>query len=157
MAPGPAARTAAARDVVVDVAGKVHRPGLVRLTAGARAYDAVQAAGGPLPGVDLNSVNLAARVSDGQQIVVGVVPAPAPPAAGAADAAATGAARAGPFDLNAASAEQLQSLPGVGPVLAQHIMDWRAAHGRFSAVDQLQQVTGIGPAKFAVLKPLVAV
>jgi competence protein ComEA len=139
--------------VVVDVAGKVRRPGLVRLPSGARAYDAVQAAGGALPGVSLDGVNLAARVSDGQQIMVGPGPLPS---AGTSGSPAT-VARAGPVDLNSAGPDQLQSLPGVGPVLAQHILDWRAAHGQFSSVDQLSQVPGIGPAKFAALKDLVSV
>lgn len=147
-----------AAEVVVDVAGKVHRPGLVRVPSGSRAYDAVRAAGGPLPGVNLDSINLAARVSDGEQLVVGTAPsaqsAPATPGSGAAGSSGP---RAGPVDLNAADAEQLQTLPGIGPVLAQHILDWRGAHGRFTAVEQLQQVTGIGPAKYASLKSLVIV
>lgn len=143
----------ASAGVVVDVAGKVRRPGLVRLPGGARAYDAVAAAGGALPGVSLDSINLAARVVDGQQILVG---APALPSSAGSGPAGT-SARAAPVDLNTANADQLQSLPGVGPVLAQHIMDWRSAHGSFSSVDQLGQVTGIGPAKFASLKALVTV
>lgn len=146
---------AGAAGVVVDVAGKVHRPGLVHLPAGARAFDAVQAAGGALPGVSLDSINLAARVSDGQQIVVG--PGPVPAGVTGSSGASGSAARAGPVDLNSASADQLQSLPGVGPVLAQHILDWRAAHGQFTSVDQLGQVAGIGPTKFASLKSLVTV
>jgi competence protein ComEA len=148
-----------AGEVVVDVAGKVHRPGLVRLSAGSRAFDAVRAAGGPLPGVSLDSINLAARVSDGEQLTVGAAPTAmsGPSGSSGPDAAAGSAAPRGPVDLNAADAEQLQTLPGIGPVLAQHILDWRSAHGRFSAVDQLQQVSGIGPAKYASLKPLVSV
>jgi competence protein ComEA len=137
-------------EVVVDVAGKVRRPGLVRVPNGARVYDAVVAAGGALPGADLTAVNLAARVSDGEQILVGLPP---PAAAGGATATLSGPRL--PVDLNTATAEELQSLPGVGPVLAQHILDWRTAHGRFSSPDQLQQVSGIGPAKFATVRPLV--
>jgi competence protein ComEA len=155
----PAASSAG--EVVVDVAGKVHRPGLVRLPAGSRAFDAVRAAGGPLPGVSLDSIDLAARVTDGEQLTVGAAPAGAsgPSVSSGPDtgAAGSGAPPGAPVDLNAAGTEQLQTLPGIGPVLAQHILDWRSAHGRFTAVDQLQQVTGIGPAKYASLKPLVSV
>lgn len=144
-------------EVVVDVAGKVRHPGLHRLPPGSRVDDAIRAAGGPLPGVNLNSLNLAAKVVDGQQIAVGVPPAPG--AGGVADPAASGGGSpggsAGPVDLNTATLEQLEALPGVGPVLAQNILDWRAAHGRFNSVDQLTDVTGIGPAKFATLRPLV--
>lgn len=160
--PGPTAPPAV---VVVDVAGRVRHPGLYRLPSGARIDDAVRAAGGALAGVDLASLNLAARVVDGQQILVGVAPAigplaapggsgagPAGPSAGPANGAS-----AGPVDVNTAALEQLETLPGVGPVLGQHILDWRAAHGRFATVDQLLDVTGIGPAKFAALRGLVSV
>lgn len=139
-------------EIVVDVAGRVRRPGLYRFGAGARVDDAVRAAGGALPGVHLESVNLAARISDGQQILLGIdVPAAALP--GSAPAAA--AASTGPVQLNTAGLDQLEALPGVGPVLAQHILDWRAAHGRFSSVDQLNDVPGIGDTKFAQLRPHV--
>lgn len=150
--------SAPAEVVVVDVAGKVRRPGLYRLGAGSRVDDAVRAAGGALPGVDLSSLNLAAKVVDGQQILVGLAGA-APPAAGSggsggAGRGATGAAT-GPVSLNSATLEQLETLPGVGPVLAQHILDWRADHGSFRSVEQLNDVPGIGDVKFAALKPLV--
>lgn len=147
-----------AADVVVDVAGKVHRPGLYRLRAGARVDDALRAAGGALPGVELNSLNLAAKVSDGQQVLVGLAPlmgVVADGAAGVSAGAPTGASTAGPVSLNSATLEQLDALPGVGPVLAQHILDWRAEHGGFAAVSQLQDVSGIGPAKYDTLKNLV--
>jgi competence protein ComEA len=139
--------------LVVDVAGKVRRPGLYRLPPGARVADAVAAAGGVQRGVDTTSVNLAARVVDGQQIVIGIagVPGTGP----AADAPASGGSAGGPVSLNTATLAQLQTLPGVGPVLAQHILDWRDAHGRFTSVDQLDDVPGIGAVKFASLKPLV--
>jgi competence protein ComEA len=142
---------------VVDVAGKVRRPGLYRLPAGSRVDDAVKAAGGPVAGVDLSSLNLAAKVVDGQQILVG---SPggigAAPAAGAPDAAGGGGG-SGPVNLNAATLDALESLPGVGPVLGQQILDWRTAHGSFTSVDQLNDVTGIGEVKFATLRPLVTV
>jgi competence protein ComEA len=139
-----------AADVVVDVVGHVQSPGLYRLPTGARVDDAIRAAGGPVPGTDLSGLNLARKVSDGEQIAVGVAGEPA--AAGGAESSS-----AGPIDLNTASLAQLDALPGVGPVLAQHILDWRTAHGKFDTVDQLREVTGIGEAKFADLRPLVTV
>jgi competence protein ComEA len=149
--------------VVVDVAGKVRRPGLYRLQVGSRVDDAVRAAGGALVGVDLSSLNLAAKVVDGQQIPVGIAGSPGGPAAdpaggtGGGEAGSGAAGGAVQVDLNAATIEQLETLPGVGPVLAQHVLDWRAAHGRFATVDQLNDVPGIGEVKFAALKPLVTV
>lgn len=151
---------------MVDVAGKVRRPGVYRLAAGARVVDAVTAAGGMLPGVDPVSVNLAAHVSDGQQIVVGAAAGLAPPAGtagsspnatGSAVAGGAAAAPSSPLDLNTATETQLDGLPGVGPVLAQRIVDWRSEHGRFASVNQLNEVSGIGDAKFAQLKSLVTV
>ncbi len=146
-----------AAEVVVDVAGKVRRPGLYRLPGGARVDDAVRAAGGALAGVNLANLNLAARVVDGAQIRVGLpgaaVADPAGPVSGGG--ASGGTAAAAPVDVNSASSEQLQNLPGVGPVLAQHILDWRNQHGRFTSVAQLQDVSGIGPAKYAAIKDLV--
>ncbi len=139
-------------DVVVDVAGKVRRPGIVRVAAGSRVVDALTAAGGALPGVDLTALNLARRLVDGEQLLVGV-PAPAGGASSAGGPGAPGGADPGsPLDLNAATVEQLQELPGVGPVLAQRIVDWRVAHGRFSSVDELREVSGIGAKKFADLR-----
>jgi competence protein ComEA len=155
----PSASTAGpgetAAEVVVDVAGKVRRPGLVRLPAGARVADALDAAGGSLPGVDLTPLNLARRLVDGEQVLVGAAPvaaaAPAPGPAGGA------AGPSGQLDLNAATVDQLEALPGVGPVLAQRILDWRTEHGRFSSVDELREVSGIGAKKFADLKDRVRV
>jgi competence protein ComEA len=151
--PSPAAASAAI--VVVAVAGKVRRPGLVRLPTGSRIADAVVAAGGALPGVDLGSVNLARKLVDGEQIVVGG-PTPALPPAGAASTQ-SGPAAGGVVNLNAATATELDSLPGVGPVLAQRIVDYRAQHGPFSSVEQLREVSGIGAAKFANLRSRVTV
>jgi competence protein ComEA len=156
--PGAAtpAHTSAAVMLVVDVAGKVRHPGLYRLPTGYRIDDALRAAGGPLPGVDLTTVNLAAKLTDGQQIAVGMPGAAPPP--GGPDASQGGpAAVTTPVDLNSATLDQLEALPGVGPVLAQHIIDWRSGHGRFTSVAQLQDVSGIGPAKFAALRDLVSV
>ncbi len=143
--------------VVVDVAGKVRRPGLVRLPAGSRVDDAIRAAGGALPGTDLTAVNLARVVVDGEQIMVGPGP---PAAAGSAPTTATGSGTtlsAAPINLNTATETQFETLPGVGPVLAQRIVDWRTEHGRFDSVDQLRQVSGIGDAKFSELRSLVTV
>ncbi|HTY73823.1 MAG TPA: ComEA family DNA-binding protein, partial [Actinomycetes bacterium] len=140
--------------VVVDVAGKVRRPGVVRLPAGSRVVDALRAAGGALRGVDLTDLNLARALQDGEQVVVGstVGTASAPPAPGAAAAASP--AR---VNLNAATLADLETLPGIGPALGQRILDWRSAHGRFSSVQELREVSGIGDARFAVLAPRVSV
>ena len=155
-APAEVPSGAPAGEVVVAVAGKVQRPGLVRLPAGSRVDDAVRAAGGPLPGADVGLLNLARKLVDGEQVLVGVDPPPgapqpgAPPAAGAAPAA-------GPLDLNAATVADLDALPGIGPVLAQRIVDWRTEHGRFASVEQLREVTGIGESKYADLEGRVRV
>lgn len=146
--------------VVVHVAGRVRRPGLYRLPAGSRVDDALRSAGGALRGVDLSRLNLAAKLIDGEQIPVGLpgaAAAPGGPAASPAGPGAAGSASTGPVDLNTAGLEQLDSLPGVGPVLAQHILDWRGQHGRFDTVDQLNDVPGIGDVKFGELKTLVSV
>jgi competence protein ComEA len=148
--------------LVVDVAGRVRRPGLVRLPPGARVADALAAAGGVLPGVDLATINLARPVVDGEQVLVGlggvVAGGAGPGGMGAGGAGAGGAGgTSGPIDLNGATLEQLESLPGVGPVLAQRILDWRQAHGHFSSVDELREVGGIGERKFADIEPKVRV
>lgn len=152
----PAATDSA--ELVVSIAGLVARPGLVRLRPGARVADAVAAAGGPLPGTDLTGVNLARRLSDGEHVVVGPASAaaPQPGASPAAGGAASGQGGSGArLDLNTATMSDLDALPGVGPVTAQRILDWRAEHGRFATVDQLREVDGIGEARFAQLKDLV--
>jgi competence protein ComEA len=164
--------TAGAPGVVVDVVGLVQHPGVVRLAAGARVEDAVDAAGGARHGADLAAINLARVLVDGEQVVV-PRPGQAVPAAGAGAAVAgtagapgsgassgvggSAAAPAGPVDLNTATEEQLDALPGVGPVLAGRILEWRAQHGRFSTVDELSEVSGIGDKVLENLRPLVRV
>lgn len=132
---------------MVDVAGKVAHPGLRSLPGGARVADAVRAAGGVLPGVDTDGLNLARVLVDGEQILVG---SPSPPSG---SAGATGPRP--PVSLNHATLEQLDALPGVGPVLAQHILDFRLSHSGFRSLDQLRQISGIGDRKLAELKHLV--
>ena len=145
------ARPAAAKLLVVDVAGAVRRPGLYRLRSGSRIDDAIEAAGGPTAKAQLDAVNLAAPVADGEQVVV--------PGRGAGGLAvsppAAGAAPSGPLDLNTATAEQLDALPGIGPVTAQKILDYRQEHGAFHAVAELEGVPGIGAGRLAQLKGLV--
>ena len=150
--PGEAPRTSST--VIVSVVGKVARPGLVTLPSGARVADAVAAAGGLLPEADQASINLAALVADGQQIPVGV-PVPAA-AVGAAGDVAPGAS-GGRVDLNTAGVADLDALPGIGPVLAQRIVDHRSRSGAFRSVAELDDVPGIGPAIAAELAELVAV
>ncbi|KOV63085.1 DNA-binding protein [Streptomyces sp. MMG1121] len=143
--------------IVVDVSGKVREPGIRRLPAGSRVADALRAAGGVRPGVSTEGLNRARFLVDGEQVVVGaLVGAVAPP--GPADAAASGAAGAGPMapvSLNTATADQLDALPGVGPVLARHIIDYRTQHGGFRSVDELREVNGIGDRRFGDLRELV--
>jgi competence protein ComEA len=139
-----------AAQLYVDVVGAVRRPGLYRLDRGARVADAVRRAGGVTRRAELDVVNLAALVADGEQVVV--------PKRGAASVAGGAAppAPTGPVHLNSATLEQLDGLPGVGPVTAQKILDYRTKHGGFDSVDALDAVPGIGPARLADLRPLVA-
>ncbi|MFF9863932.1 helix-hairpin-helix domain-containing protein [Streptomyces sp. NPDC013953] len=144
--------------VVVDVSGKVRRPGVLRLPAGSRVADALRAAGGVRPGTDVTGLNRARVLMDGEQVVVGVTPAPAGPAPGSVGRSGggqPGPAPGAPLALNTATAEQLDALPGVGPVLAQHIIDHRTRHGGFRSVDELREVNGIGDRRFADLRSLV--
>ena len=175
---GGGAGTVAAEPVVVSVTGWVARPGLVRLSAGARVADALAAAGGSRAGAELTGLNLAERLRDGQSVVVagptptgaavtasGAAPVrsgvtggsadstPAGPAGGSAESGAAAA----PVDLNTADVSTLDALPGVGPVTAAGIVAWRTEHGAFTSVDQLHEIPGIGPAKFAQLAPRVTV
>jgi competence protein ComEA len=135
--------------LVVSVTGKVNRPGLVRLPPGSRVADAIEAAGGVAAGVDLAGVNLARKVVDGEMIAIGVTPPPV--------AAGPGATAGGLVNLNTASPAELQTLPGIGEVLAQRIVEYRDKHGGFRAVNDLRQVEGIGDAKFQQLKDRVTV
>ncbi|WP_328633497.1 ComEA family DNA-binding protein [Streptomyces sp. NBC_00356] len=142
-----------ATGVVVDISGKVRRPGIQRLPAGARVADALRAAGGLRPGTDTEGLNRARLLVDGEQVVVG---APAVAAAAAPSGGPAGAsAPAGPIGLNTATLEQLDTLPGVGPVLAQHIVDYRTEHGGFRSVDELREVNGIGDRRFEDLQNAV--
>lgn len=135
--------------LVVYVVGAVRRAGLVRLSEGARVADALERAGGPTRRADLALVNLAAPVADGQQIVV---PARVRPDAGGADAAATGPVK---VSLASATLDQLDELPGIGPVTAQKIVDWRQTHGPLRSVEDLDAIPGIGPARVEQLRDLV--
>ncbi|MEU6663743.1 ComEA family DNA-binding protein [Streptomyces sp. NPDC046821] len=153
---GPTGVAASAgAEIVVDVSGKVRSPGILRLPAGSRVADALRAAGGIRPGVDPTGINRARLLADGEQVVVGAPAAPGGAGAGAAGAAGTGAAPAGPIGLNTATVDQLDTLPGVGPVLAQHIIDYRTEHGGFRSVDELREVNGIGDRRFSDLQNLV--
>jgi competence protein ComEA len=157
--PDSAAGAAKPGVIVVDVVGQVRRPGVFRLPAGSRVEDALRAAGGLSPGAKGTSVNRARLLSDGEQVAVGVSGAPtaAPESQLSGGTARSPAVGAGTVDLNRAGAAELDALPGVGPVLAQHILEWRSAHGRFESVDDLKSVSGIGAAKFAELRNLVTV
>jgi competence protein ComEA len=145
--------------LVVQAAGAVGAPGLYRLPSGARVADLLDAAGGPAPDADTDQLNLAAPLGDGQRVYVPrkgeVLPAPA---VGADLGAGAGPAPPDvPLNLNTATAEQLDALPGVGPAIAQAIVAFRQQHGRFRSVDQLLQVPGIGPSKLAALRKKVRV
>ena len=142
------ARPAAAKQLVIDVAGAVRRPGLYRLAQGTRIADALARAGGALAKGDLDAVNLAAPLADGEQVVV-------PERGGSGAGGGAAASPTAPLDLNSATAEQLDSLPGVGPETAAKIVAFRQAHGPFHSLEELDAVPGIGPARIAEWKGLV--
>ncbi|CNE18017.1 DNA-binding protein [Mycobacterium tuberculosis] len=149
------AAAASTSSVVVHVLGKVKHPGVVTLPSGSRVAEAIKAAGGVRRGAKTGTLNLARKLVDGEQIPVGIprpTPAPAP-----APAASASAAPGTPLDLNTATPDQLDDLPGVGPVLAKRIVAYRTQHGGFRSVEQLQEVSGIGAHRFADLKSLVRV
>ncbi len=141
--------------VMVHVAGEVRKPGVVRLAAGSRVVDAVKAAGGLRRGGRLGGTNLARVLADGERIEVGG--SQAAPSTGPGAPGGSGAALSGPIDLNTATAEQLDALPGIGPVTAAKILAWRSANSRFSVVDELAEVPGIGPKTLEELRPHVRV
>lgn len=144
-------------EVKVHVVGAVARPGLYSLKSNQRAADAIDAAGGPTAAADLNQVNLAAKLADGQQLLVpekGAAPANGSNgvSGGGTGAGAGGGAAAGPVSLNAATAAQLEELDGVGPKTAQKIIEYREAHGGFKSIEELMEVPGIGQAKFESIR-----
>ncbi|EDY57496.1 ComEA family DNA-binding protein [Streptomyces sviceus] len=156
--PGGVSNTAGApgAQIVVDVGGKVREPGIQRLPAGSRVADALKAAGGVRPGTNTDTLNRARFLVDGEQVVVGGPPAPAPaPGTGGSVTGGPAGTAAAPVSLNTATVDQLDTLPGVGPVLAQHIVDYRTRHGGFRSVDELREVNGIGDRRFADLRNLV--
>ena len=155
-----------ASELVVDVVGKVAKPGVFRLPPGSRIVDAIAAAGGVLPHTDLTALDLARKLSDGQEIFVGVPPPSGPAAMSAggvvgddtdAGSDADGSSPDSIVNINSATEVELETLPGVGVATAQKILAWRTQHGRFTSVTQLQQVSGIGPAKYAALAGRVKV
>lgn len=152
-APAGASKAPAA-DLIIDVVGKVRKPGIVTVPKGSRVYEAIEAAGGLKGRVNTTSLNMARVLTDGEQILVGLDPVAAP----AADATGGSGSSAGAkVNLNTATAEQLDTLPGVGPVTAQAILDWREENGRFGSVEDLLDVKGIGDATLGELRDHVSV
>lgn len=162
-APASSTTTTVATELLVHAAGAVQSPGLYRLAAGARVADLVEAAGGPVDDSDIDRLNLATPLTDGQRVYVprlGEVAEPGPVAPGATDAGGPGtdgSPAAGLVDVNTATAEQLDTLPGVGPATAAAILEERERRGRFGSVDDLLDVRGIGEAKLEALRDLVRV
>lgn len=163
-ASGPTVPATTPLTVTVHVAGAVVHPGVYAVPAGGRVTDAILAAGGPSDDGDAEQLNLAAKVSDGDRVYVPKQGEQAPAVvsagssgSGSAPSGRPGGAPAGPVDLNAATAEQLEALPGVGPATSKAILAYRSAHGRFRSVTELLDVPGIGPAKLEALRPLVKV
>lgn len=148
--PSPSASSRS--EVVVEVVGKVREPAVFSLPAGSRVQDALEAAGGARPGVDTTDQNLARVLVDGEQIRIGLRPAPA-----GDPVSASGGTGSALIDINTASMDQLEQIPGVGPVLAQRIVTYREQNGGFQVVEQLTEVSGIGEATFAQMQPVVTV
>ena len=154
-APTPGPSTTPVAPVRVHVLGAVVSPGVVTVPGGSIVQDAVLAAGGLRQDADPAELNLAATLSDGQQVIVGTVTDPRGEVNHQPGATTTPGSAGGPVNLNTATAAELEALPGVGPVLASAIVAWREEHGQFSSVAELQEVSGIGPKSFAKLEPLV--
>ena len=153
---GPTAASPSPAVLIVHVAGQVRRPGVYEFRAGDRVVDAIHAAHGPRKGANLDGLNLAAPLTDGEQVLVPSRTASAPAVGAVPPAGTTGAAGA-PININTASESQLEELPGIGPVLAQRILDYRTEHGPFPTVDALDDVSGIGPATMDELRDLITV
>lgn len=151
----------ASKELMVHVAGLVKSPGVVSLPTGSRVIDALAAAGGAKRKADLSLLNLARVLADGEQVLVGSKPATTDGTMSDGGAGSTGGSTGGSggvlLNLNTATIEQLETLPGIGPALGQRILDWRAEHGQFSSVDELREVAGIGDVTFGELEPLVTV
>lgn len=143
-----------AEPVYVHVSGAVAAPGVYPMPLGSMVRDALAAAGGPLPEASLDRLNLAARLQDGQQVLVPLLPSPLPSPGGTTDPTSS---TAGLLSLNAATADQLEALPGIGPVLAQNIVAYREAHGPFARIEDLLRVPGIGPSKLSQIEPYLSV
>lgn len=148
----------AAVTLVVDVTGKVRRPGIVELSSGARVIDAIEKAGGVRPGVDTSELNLARLLVDGEQVVVGLaVPAVARTPGASPPGSVPTAGEVAPVNLNTATQQELETLPGIGPVTAQSILAWRSDNGSFTAVEELLEVSGIGDVTLSDIAPYVYV
>ena len=155
-----AAPTPSVAAIVVYVSGWVRHPGVYEFRTGDRVVDALRAAGGARPGADLDSINLAQQLADGQQVMVakkGTAASGGSAVSGGGSSGTSGAGDTGPINLNTATLEQLESLPGIGPSLGQRILDYRTAHGPFRSVQDLLNVSGIGEKRLADLEPLVTV
>lgn len=171
----PAGKPEQPQTIRVHVAGKVNKPGVYDLEPGSRVMDAIEAAGGALPNTDLESINLAEKLTDGQQVYIAPKGRIAPPkvsvvrggtsparsaVSGEAISRSSGPKKLtrpgeGTVNINTAGFEELQRLPGIGPAMAQRIIDYRTEHGRFQSVEELDEVRGIGPAKLAKMRPFV--
>jgi competence protein ComEA len=151
----PGASKAPGPELIIDVVGKVRKPGIVTVPKGSRVFQAIEAAGGLKGKVDTAALNMARVLTDGEQILVGLEPVTVPGAATSGGSA--GAPAGAKVNLNTATAEQLDTLPGVGPVTAQAILDWREENGRFGSVEDLLDVKGIGDATLAELRDHVSV